>query len=321
MSASGLADTVVARLREFELTGKRVAVGLSGGRDSVVLLDILAQSAPCLGIVLSAIHVHHGLSPHADAWQDSCIAHAARAGVSLTVRRVRIRRDDPAGTEAAARAARYDCYRALDVDAVALAQHADDQAETVLLGLGRGSGPRSLAGMRAADPPWHRPLLGVRRRDTRAACAELGLTAWDDPHNTDRRFTRVRLRTEVLPLLEDVLGGGVAEALARTAAALREDTETLDAMARTELGRAAAADELAITAIADLPAALRLRVVRGWLLSGGATDLTDKQIRAVDALVTGWHGQGGVAVGCDHPRTRLFAERRGGLLVLRTEPV
>ena len=91
--------------------------------------------------------------------------------------------------------------------------------------------------MRPYDPPWCRPLLGVRRALTHAACAELGLTPWQDPHNTDPRFTRARLRTEVLPLLEEVLGGGVAEALARTATALREDTDTLDELAAQALGR------------------------------------------------------------------------------------
>ena len=101
----------------------------------------------------------------------------------------------------------------------------------MLLGLGRGSGARSIAGMRPLDPPWCRPLLGIRREVTQAACAELNLTPWQDPHNVDRRYTRARLRAEVLPLLEDVLGGGVAEALARTAAALREDTEMLDGLA------------------------------------------------------------------------------------------
>ena len=102
-----------------------------------------------------------------------------------------------------------------------LAHTLDDQAETVLLGLGRGSGARSIAGMRPYDPPWCRPLLGVRREVTHAACVELGLNVWHDPHNSDRRFTRSRLRSEVLPLMEEVLGGGVAEALARTATALR----------------------------------------------------------------------------------------------------
>ncbi|GAY18180.1 hypothetical protein MSZK_49060 [Mycobacterium sp. shizuoka-1] len=199
-----------------------------------------------------------------------------------------------------------------------LAHTLDDQAETVLLGLGRGSGARSIAGMRACDAPWYRPLLGVRRDVTHAACAELGLTAWDDPHNHDPRFTRVRLRSEVLPLLEEVLGGGVAAALARTAAALREDTDALDALAEAVLDESGGS--LAVTALSELPTAVRRRVIRGWLLRGGAGNLTDKQIRAVDALVTAWRGQGGVAVGSDLRQQRLFAGRRDGRLVMYTEP-
>ncbi|HSA41821.1 MAG TPA: ATP-binding protein, partial [Mycobacterium sp.] len=202
---------------------------------------------------------------------------------------------------------------------VLLGHTLDDQAETVLLGLGRGSGPRSIAGMRTWAPPWGRPLLGLRRAVTAAACAELGLTPWADPHNTDPRFTRVRLRTEVLPLLEEVLGGGVAEALARTAAALQEDGDVLDDAAAAAL---AGLDEpIAAAALAGLPTAVRRRVLRGWLLAGGAVRLTDLQLRAVDALVTDWRGQGGVAVGGGAPGARLFAERRDGVLRLRQEPI
>ncbi|MET0451894.1 MAG: ATP-binding protein, partial [Mycobacterium sp.] len=218
-----------------------------------------------------------------------------------------------------ARAARYAALDAArDGRPVLIAHTLDDQAETVLLGLGRGSGARSIAGMRPHDPPWCRPLLAVRRADTRGVCAELGLTPWEDPHNADPRFTRVRLRTEVLPLLEDVLGGGVAEALARTAVGLREDTDTLD-----ELAAAAAitGGELAIPEIASVPAAIRRRVIRGWLLAGGASGLTDVQIRGVDRLVTDWRGRGGVAVGSALRNQRLFADRRGDTLILRSEDV
>ncbi|ORT79119.1 tRNA lysidine(34) synthetase, partial [Mycobacterium tuberculosis] len=229
------------------------------------------------------------------------------------------------GREAAARSARYSALEEHRDGPVLLAHTLDDQAETVLLGLGRGSGARSIAGMRPYDPPWCRPLLGVRRSVTHAACRELGLTAWQDPHNTDRRFTRTRLRTEVLPLLEDVLGGGVAEALARTATALREDTDLIDTIAAQALPGAAVAgsrgQELSTSALTALPDAVRRRVIRGWLLAGGATGLTDRQIRGVDRLVTAWRGQGGVAVGSTLRGQRLVAGRRDGVLVLRREPV
>jgi tRNA(Ile)-lysidine synthase len=226
------------------------------------------------------------------------------------------------GPEAAARTARY---RALDAARgdrpVLLAHTLDDQAETVLLGLGRGSGARSIAGMRSHDPPWCRPLLGVRRAVTHAACEQLGVVPWQDPHNSDRRFTRTRLREEVLPLLVEVLGGGVAEALARTATALREDTDLIDTLAGQALAVAATGAGLDTSALSGLPDVVRRRVIRRWLLAGGATGLTDKQIRGVDALVTAWRGQGGVAVGSALRGQRLFVGRRDGVLSLRVEPV
>jgi tRNA(Ile)-lysidine synthase len=288
-------------------------VALSGGADSLALTAAAARVRPTTALI-----VDHGLQSGSAAVADTALRQATDLGcVAGQVLRVRVGTEG--GPEAAARTARYRALEAARGGAPVLLAHTlDDQAETVLLGLGRGSGARSIAGMRACDPPWYRPLLEVRRGSTHAVCAELGLTPWDDPHNHDRRFTRVRLRTEVLPLLEEVLGGGVAEALARTATALREDTEALDALAQAHL---TAAGPLHIAGIADLPAALRRRVIRAWLLSEGASGLTDGQIRAVDALVTAWRGQGGVAVGCGIPRTRLFAERWDGALRLRTEPV
>lgn len=291
-------------------------VALSGGPDSLALTAAAATVLPTTALI-----VDHGLqSGSADVAQA-----ARRQALDLGCVAAQVLTVDvgvAGGPEAAARNARY---AALDGArrgaAVLLAHTLDDQAETVLLGLGRGSGPRSIAGMRPCDPPWFRPLLDVRRSLTHAVCAELGVSAWDDPHNHDHRFTRVRLRAEVLPLLDEVLGGGVAEALARTAAALREDNDALDALAARDLVSAASGGVLSIDSIGPLPAALRRRVIRGWLLAGGARDLTDRQIRTVDDLIVAWRGQGGVAVGCDRPRTRLFAERRDGTLVLRFAPV
>jgi tRNA(Ile)-lysidine synthase len=141
--------------------------------------------------------------------------------------------------------------------------------------------------------PFWRPLLGVRREATRAACAAQELPVWDDPWNTDPAYTRVRLRSEVLPLLDEVLGGGVAPALARTAALLREDLDALDALAADELGALLGADgALPAGPLAQLPAALRRRVLRGWLLRAGVPDLQAVHLAAVDALLTRWRGQG-----------------------------
>jgi tRNA(Ile)-lysidine synthase len=147
------------------------------------------------------------------------------------------------------------------------------------------------------------------------------LTAWRDPHNADRRFTRTRLRHEVLPLMEEVLGGGVAEALARTATALREDTELIDSLIDQATTAAEAAEGLDTATLTALPGPVRRGVIRSWLIAGGAIGLTDKQIRGVDTLVTAWRGQGGVAVGSALRNQRLVAGRSGGLLRLHRESV
>jgi tRNA(Ile)-lysidine synthase len=156
---------------------------------------------------------------------------------------------------------------------------------------------------------------------TQAACAELGLPAWQDPHNADRRFTRTRLRHEVLPLIEQVLGGGVAEALARTATSLREDTELIDSLIDQATTAAETAEGLDTATLAALPGPVRRGVIRSWLIAGGAIGLTDKQIRGVDTLVTAWRGQGGVAVGSALRNQRLVAGRSGGLLGLHRESI
>ncbi len=315
--------SAVAALRQAVVTaGERIdganwCVALSGGPDSLALTAVAAQLRPTTGLI-----VDHGLQPGSADVAESARRQALALGcVAAHVLSVDVGR--AGGPEAAARQARYAALDAARAGAAVMLGHTlDDQAETVLLGLGRGSGPRSIAGMRPHDPPWHRPLLGVRRTLTHAACDELELTAWQDPHNAESRFTRVRLRHEVLPLLEDVLGGGVTEALARTATALREDTETLDELAGEALaGVRTEAGDLDATRLAAVPGALRRRVIRAWLLDSGACDLTDTQIRGVDRLVTAWRGQGGVAVGSGLRKQRLFAVRRSGMLTMHTEPV
>lgn len=294
-------------------TGEQWCVGLSGGADSLALTAVAARLRPTTALI-----VDHGLQPDSAAVAEQARSLAIELGC-VAAQIIRVQVGSRGGPEAAARTARYAALESARAGAPVLLAHTlDDQAETVLLGLGRGSGARSLAGMRAYDPPWCRPLLAVRRATTVGACAELGLTPWQDPHNADPRFTRVRLRSEVLPLLEDVLGGGVAEALARTATALREDTEALD-IAAAEIE--APAGVLPIENLDGLSAAVRRRVIRAWLLDGGACDLTDGQIRGVDALVTTWRGQGGVAVPSELTQQRLFAARRNGALVLYREPV
>ena len=245
-------------------------VALSGGPDSLALTAVAARLRPTTALI-----VDHGLQADSAAVAETARTQAVSVGC-VDAQVIRVHVGNEGGPEAAARAARYAALGAYRDGPVLLGHTLDDQAETVLLGLGRGSGVRSIAGMRSHDPPWCRPLLEVRRAVTHAACRELGLTAWQDPHNTDRRFTRTRLRLEVLPLLEDVLGGGVAEALARTATALREDTELIDSLAAQALPGVKAGSGLGAQALAALPGPIRRRAIRGWLI-GGWRNRPDRQ--------------------------------------------
>jgi tRNA(Ile)-lysidine synthase len=277
-----------------------VLAACSGGADSVALAAALAFEARHAGVRAGGITVDHGLQPGSAERAERTAQLLHGLGLDpVLVRRVAV--GAGGGPEGAARTARYETLAAAAAQLgarVALGHTLDDQAETVLLGLGRGSGPRSVAGMvpeRTADgTTWWRPLLGVRRATTREACADQGLPVWDDPWNADPAYTRARLRGEVLPLLEDVLGGGVAPALARTADLLREDLDALDELAAAELARIAGADELPARELGALPAALRRRVLRGWLRAAGVPDVQAVHLRAVEALVTGWRGQGRV---------------------------
>ncbi|QFZ16333.1 tRNA lysidine(34) synthetase TilS [Saccharothrix syringae] len=275
-----LVRTAVRRfLREHR--PEAVTVAVSGGADSLALAAVTAGLVPARAVV-----VDHGLQEGSAEVAEAAARTCRELGLAAEVRRVDV--TGSGGPEAAARRARYAALRP-EGGLVLLGHTRDDQAETVLLGLGRGSGPRSIAGMRPLDPPWGRPLLEVSRATTAAACAELGLEPWRDPHNDDPRYTRVRLRKEVLPLLEDVLQGGVADALARTAAQLREDNDALD-----ELAEAFDGDCCAVAEVEHLPAALRRRVLRRWLLAERVPELSDSHLRRVDALVGEWRGQGGV---------------------------
>jgi tRNA(Ile)-lysidine synthase len=312
-------DPAVAQVRSavrpaLTASGEPVLVACSGGADSLALAAAIAFEAPRAGVPAGAVTVDHGLQPGSAARADATAALLRHLGLDpVTVVRVEVGRDG--GPEAAARTARYRALRTAAAEhgaRIALGHTLDDQAETVLLGLGRGSGPRSVAGMVAERPPFWRPLLGVRRAVTRAACAALELPVWDDPWNDDPAYTRVRLRTEALPLLEEVLGGGVASALARTADLLREDLDLLDGLARGELDRLAARDGLPAAETAALPAALRRRVLRGWLRAAAVPDLQAVHLAAVDALLVGWRGQGRV----DLPGGAGVVRTSGRLVVL-----
>jgi tRNA(Ile)-lysidine synthase len=270
-----------------------VAVAVSGGADSLALAAATSYVASRQGLTVHGLIVDHQLQPGSADVAAAAAKQLHGLGID-DVQVLTVTVTGRGGPEAAARNARYAALRSAGFPLVLLGHTLDDQAETVLLGLGRGSGPRSIAGMRDLDLPWARPFLSVPRATTVAACEAQGLTAWADPHNVDPAYTRVRLRREVLPLLEDVLRGGVAPALARTAAQLREDTEALDTLSARSLGTALTEGELDVAVLSAEPAALRRRVLRRWLLDAGVPELTDGHLRSTDALIGEWRGQGAV---------------------------
>ncbi|MET0931083.1 MAG: tRNA lysidine(34) synthetase TilS [Aeromicrobium sp.] len=265
--------------------GSRIVIGVSGGADSLALAAVTAFVADRASYELTALVVDHGLQDGSAGVAGRAVQQLDALGVPAALRRVQVGRDG--GPEAAARTARLAALAEPAADAVLLAHTLDDQAETVLLGLGRGSGPRSISGMAPRDGIWRRPFLAIRRADTERICRAHGLQWWTDPHNSDPSFRRARVRAELMPLLEDVLGGGVAEALARTADQVRADTTHLDLLA----GRVD--DVLDVRTLAELPPALRSRVLRRAALTAGAeaAALTSAHLTELDRLVTEWRGQ------------------------------
>jgi tRNA(Ile)-lysidine synthase len=276
-----------------------VLVALSGGPDSLALAAATAFEAPRAGVRAGAVIVDHQLQDGSDAVAERAAEQARALGLD-PVRVVAVDVASDGSPEAAAREARYDALAAAGAEtgavAVLLGHTLDDQAETVLLGLARGSGTASLQGMAPMAGLYRRPLLGIRRSTTVQACVDAGLEPWADPHNDDASYTRVRVRRDVLPVLEAELGPGVAEALARTAEQLREDEDAFATMIDE------VAEELAehidgglavpVAALAANPPALRQRIIRFVVASEFGVSLSRAHTLEIARLVTDWHGQG-----------------------------
>jgi len=301
--------------------GATVIVACSGGSDSLALLSATIFEGHKRSLRVVGVTVDHGLQEDSAAHAQRVVEQMATMGADETMTATVTVAATGVGPEAAAREARYavleEIAQRLSAARVLLGHTLDDQAETVLLGLTRGSGGRSLAGMRRRFDGFARPLLDVRRDDTVTACQIEGLTAWDDPHNSDPSFTRVRVRRTILPLLEDELGPGVARTLARTADQLRDDMALLDELADQVLARVASPHGLSIPLLTVQPPALRRRVIRAAALAAGAPsgELFHEHVLAVDALLTDWRGQKWI----DLPG-HVRAVRRDVLLVLEAAP-
>ncbi|GAA1570341.1 tRNA lysidine(34) synthetase TilS [Dactylosporangium maewongense] len=281
--------------------GDTVLVACSGGADSLALAVAARFVTARLRVRCGLVTVDHGLQAGSGERAARLAAWARDHEFDpVDVRTVKVA--GHGGPEASARNARYAALVAAAKShraALVLLGHTrDDQAETVLLALTRGAGPRGIAGMPARRERqgvlFARPLLDVTRADTRAACEVAGLTPWEDPHNTDHAFARSRVR----PLVA-ALGPAVIDNLARTAALIAADTAHLDELASDAFEKATTgADELDIAQLERLPAPVRTRVLHSWArrlgVSGGA--LSHRHVVAMDALVTDWHGQGPAAL-------------------------
>lgn len=280
--------------------GDCALVAVSGGADSLALAYVLLKEAPDLAITLIAVTVDHQLqSGSADQAVKVQNELKAMGYQEVIIEKVSVK--EKSGLEADARTARY---AALDAVAHAygatqifLGHTRDDQAETVLLGLARGSGTRSLSGMAVVNGKYARPFLQLTREQTVKACQEAKLNPWNDPHNENAKFSRVRVRNSVLPVMESEIGPGIAAALARSAAILRDDADALDEMAQAVISRIDLKD-LDCAALAELPRAIRSRILRAAIYAAGAPSgsLSADHLSAVESLVTSWHGQGEVSL-------------------------
>lgn len=307
--------------------GSTLLVATSGGPDSCALAAAVAFVVPRMGLRAGAVIVDHGLQPgsaEVAAWARD---NALRLGLAFAdVCRVTV--GSEGGPEAAARDARYAALRAqaehVGAAAVLLGHTSDDQAETVLMRLARGSGARSLAAMRPVDGLWRRPFLALPRAVVHHSAEEvlgmIGEHPWHDPHNEDPRFVRVRVRTAV-GTLQQALGPGVMAGLTRSAELLRDDADALDDLAREASQAHVRADpdgsSCDARSLAELPRAIRTRVIRSMCLAAGCEPgaLTAEHVWAVERLVTAWHGQGPAWL-----PGGVSADRRCGRLAVHRPP-
>ncbi|MFM1789574.1 MAG: hypothetical protein RLZZ12_923 [Actinomycetota bacterium] len=280
--------------------GDTVLVAVSGGADSLALAAGLLAEAKSKTVRPIAVIIDHALQANSADVAMNTKAELTKIGYSnIEIKRINFEITD--GMEASARRARYAALNEIasstNASAIFLGHTKDDQAETVLLGLARGSGTRSLSGMAERIDKYRRPLLSITRLQTEAACKEVGVKYWNDPHNQSMEYARVRVREKVLPLMESEIGPGIADALTRSAKILRDDADALDQWAEEVLDEIDPI-EMDIETLVSLPRAIRSRVIRKAIYLAGAPSgsLSAEHLEPVEALVTAWKGQGPVSL-------------------------
>lgn len=297
--------------------GDRILVAVSGGADSLLLAHCLNLEITSSAFQLTAVIIDHQLQENSGAVAEIAKKELLKLGVThVEIISVEVAKQN--GLEADARTARYAALNAYaaksHASAIFLGHNQDDLAESVLLGLTQGAGTKSLAGMAIRDGKYFRPFLSLTREDVINACAETGIEFWSDPHNEDERFTRVKIRKIILPLMETQIGPGIKEALARSARIFREDSDALDLLSEEIFATIDDPRSIDISILERLPTALRKRVIRRAIASLGVSRVSSEQLGWVDALISQWHGQGAVALPAG-----VTARRESGRLALSQE--
>jgi tRNA(Ile)-lysidine synthase len=299
--------------------GDVLLVAVSGGADSLALASAVLKESKEFALTPVAVTIDHQLQSGSGAQAEKVVEQLKEMGYEKVIcKKVVVTTES--GLEAGARDARYQalsaCASEEKATKVFLGHTRDDQAETVLLGLARGSGTRSLSGMAIENGIYLRPLLQITREETVTACKEIGVEPWNDPHNGNTEFSRVRVRTQVLPIMEAELGPGISAALSRSASILRDDADALDAIAAIEISRSDLAN-LDCDHLATLARAIRSRLLRAALYAAGAPSgsITADHLAGVEALVTSWHGQGALNL-----PGGVKVERISGRLSLLAQP-
>ena len=301
LKPSELADYVRQRLVVANATGRRLTLALSGGVDSVVLLDLLSHARHTLNFSLSAIHVNHQISPHAADWADFCTTLCHKQNIPLQVKKVRVARRSGLGLEAAARAARYQAFAGLEADLLLLAHHLDDQIETLLHNLLRGAGVGGASGMPESRAQMGgllllRPLIEVPRATLLAYAQQQHLRWVEDESNADTSFTRNFLRHAVLPVIERRFPA-YRETLARAAQHFAEADCLLDELAALDLANAMRAEKLQLAALTPLSPGRALQVLRAYLEKQGVPVLDRDRVREWMRQLLNARGDRQVALG------------------------
>jgi len=298
----------------------RICIGVSGGADSMALAIAAKLESNNFEIDLITVIVDHGLQENSTEVAELTRKKLESIGYSdIFIGRAIVQLTD--GLESSARRARYKVFeQAMETFSSTkflLGHTKNDQAEGVLLGLARGSGTKSLSGMQFVNGAFIRPFLNIGRELTQAACREAGIEVWNDPHNFNNEFARVRVREKILPLLEENIGPGIIDALARSAKILREDASALDDWA-AEVFSAINPSDIDISTLAPLPVAVRSRVLRKAIYAAGAPagSISAAHLEPIEAFVSDWRGQGHTSL----PGGVKVCRISGRLSLLQQEP-